>query len=398
MNSTKPPVIIILNRISTNKLNLVPILKKCKKNIILFCDTQNAPFYVSEFNVKIFENIGENHLVELSIFELSNTFEIIKIIVLEEHDIIRAAYLRDLLQIPGQTLESALLFRDKFLLKEKVKSKIPVADYALVNSPIDIINFTNKFQFPVVLKPRDEMGAMGVYVIDNYFALKEWIKKNFQPNILIERYISGLMYHVDGIIVNDSISFISVSQYIGNCLSSKENFSLGSITLNQDNTKAKRLSDMTKKLLSMLPKPSNMTFHIEYFENNNQFILCEAASRTGGVYIAKLINLKYGINLDEWLVSSELDIPYFPTPEKKSVFAAMTVPPKPKRLLAYPTSLPFTFCKYYERRGKEGTHYSNYHACAGRYASFIIENDSIDSVERKIMEVKKYVEENTTWE
>lgn len=398
MNQQKKSIIIIINRLPINKLNLIPILRKCKKEIILFCDTKNAMPYTFQFNTKVFDNIGENHLVELVIHEISSQYNISKIISLEEHDIIRTAYLRELLHIPGQTLKSAKLFRDKFLLKEKVKGKIPIAEYALVNTPIDIVDFTQKFQFPVILKPRDEMGSIGIQLINDSVSLNNWIEKNFTSNILVEKYISGTMYHVDGIIINNCIKFISVSEYIGTCLKSKtDSDALGSILLNENNIKAKKLANLTRNLLKLLDKPLNMTFHIEYFEYNNQFILCEAASRTGGVYISKLIQLKYGINLDEWFVSSELGIPYTPSTKKETYFAAMTIPPKPKRLLSYPKSVPYSFCKYYERRGKEGTLYSNYHTCAGRYAAFIVEGESPSSVQEKIMEVQKYVETNTLW-
>lgn len=174
---------LLIVRISIEKLNLLPILSKCGHRIMIFCDVKNAVIYSKHFDVMEFEDIGENHLVELAVLDLRKDYNIKKIIVLEEHDIIRAAQLREYLNIEGQNLESALLFRDKFLLKQRVRGKIPVADYRLVESPIDIKEFIDEYDFPVVMKPRDGMGSIDVSIIRNLSELNLWVMHHYKSNI-----------------------------------------------------------------------------------------------------------------------------------------------------------------------------------------------------------------------
>lgn len=248
------------------------------------------------------------------------------------------------------------------------------------------------------MKPRDGMGSIDVSIIRNLSELNLWVMHHYKSNILIEKYIAGEMYHVDGIIINNSIEFICVSRYIGTCLGSTKNEGLGSVVLNEDDSSHKALVSITKNLFQLISKPCNMTFHVEFFRKDQDFILCEAASRTGGAYVTRLINEKYGCNLDEWFVCAELGIPYIKGDKRKEIYAAMIVPPLKKRLISYPLEIPYSFCVYYERRGNEGQDYSNYGTCVGRYASFIVKGKTYDDVKLKIKEVKDYVERNTKWE
>lgn len=74
-----------------------------------------------------------------------------------EQDIIRAARLRKFLKIEQpytQTLESALCFRDKIIMKERLQTKnINVPKFKRIESTDDIFFFIKENGFPVVIKP-----------------------------------------------------------------------------------------------------------------------------------------------------------------------------------------------------------------------------------------------------
>ena len=86
--------------------------------------------------------------------ENSNIF--IKVVVLSENDLIRGARIRKLLGIQtGQTVENALRYRDKVLMKDILREGwVAVPECSPVESAADLITFTRLHGFPVVVKPR----------------------------------------------------------------------------------------------------------------------------------------------------------------------------------------------------------------------------------------------------
>ena len=78
--------------------------------------------------------------------------------------------------LPTQSLTTANLAADKFLMKEQLKvAGVNIPKFAIVNSFADIGKFQAKNPGKSVLKPTDSRGSRGVLVIDgksdNFFAI-----------------------------------------------------------------------------------------------------------------------------------------------------------------------------------------------------------------------------------
>ncbi|MBI3341640.1 5-(carboxyamino)imidazole ribonucleotide synthase [Candidatus Curtissbacteria bacterium] len=77
---------------------------------------------------------------------------------------------------PGETLE---IIQDKFLQKQFLqKLNIPIADFAVVNSQIDLEQFIQKYKYPVILKARVHgYDGRGNALIRKKAEIKEAFKK-----------------------------------------------------------------------------------------------------------------------------------------------------------------------------------------------------------------------------
>ncbi|MGL5379970.1 ATP-grasp domain-containing protein, partial [Clostridium sp.] len=123
----------------------------------------------------------------------------------------------------------------------------------------------------------------------------------------IEEYISGDMYHVDGIFDGEKIIFIVVSKYNTGCLEFKNNKPLSSYIIGENELRLKIVKEANKLLTGMM-KNIRSSFHIEFIvEGDERIVLCEVASRTGGALISKTIEMKYGVTLNEYSCLIQLD-------------------------------------------------------------------------------------------
>ena len=88
---------------------------------------------------------------------------------------------------------------DKAIAKSlMLDNDIPTADYAVVDTakpgPVDFIKgITDKFAFPVVIKPIDEGSSIGLNIVAKKEQLREAIEEatQYNPRFLVEKYISG---------------------------------------------------------------------------------------------------------------------------------------------------------------------------------------------------------------
>lgn len=220
----------------------------------------------------------------------------------EEFDIIRAASLREYFKIGGQYESSALVFRNKILMKDLVKQngfKVPA--YQATNSGMDLIKFVDKYGFPVITKPRTGVGSIKTIVIKNQQDLRDYLKSNYNchyhSNLMVESFIDGPVYQIDGLYQDGKI-YAWPSKYVNSCLEmALEGKILGSHLLSAQNPLTKKLISYANGLVRIFPVQEQMPFHLEVFVTDSQqeIIFCEIASRIGG-HVNK--NWKYGLNID----------------------------------------------------------------------------------------------------
>jgi len=90
-----------------------------------------------------------------------------------EAHILPTAHVREKCGIPGTSVRSSYLCRDKPAMKEALRAAgLPCAASDGVASVAEVRAFVERVGFPIILKPRDAAGAAGTYRVDNDSQLK----------------------------------------------------------------------------------------------------------------------------------------------------------------------------------------------------------------------------------
>ena len=141
---------------------------------------------------------------------IARTEKIDRIVALDDFDVEKAASLREHLRVPGMGETTARYFRDKLAMRIQAKSKgIPVPDFLHVLNYNEISEFADRVTFPYMVKPRLMAGAHGLKKVNNKEELWNRINGlgNEQSFYLMERFLSGNIYHVDSIFYQNEIRF-----------------------------------------------------------------------------------------------------------------------------------------------------------------------------------------------
>ncbi|NUM60369.1 MAG: hypothetical protein HUU56_17195 [Bdellovibrionaceae bacterium] len=293
--------------------------------LVLFTDKdrleKNSEFRKLFYRIFEIENFRQNAILEKSVIDYHHIEKIDFLFVPREFDIIRGARLREKLNIQGLTSFQAEAFRDKLVMKDLCrKANIPLIPYMPINDAVDLINAKEQFKLPMVLKPRTGAGEIGLTILrteEEYLNfLTQIYKNNFYDRslgLLAEKYSSLKMWHLDGIVINGEIKFFLASEYVGpypqNIPPWTQYGISGSFMHEPESQLSLEAKDFLKKVFRALPTPKNTTFHVEvWYDENNGFLLNEAAARTGGFLVHQMFALSLGILPDAIWLAAEIGI------------------------------------------------------------------------------------------
>ncbi|MCC3769741.1 acetyl-CoA carboxylase biotin carboxylase subunit family protein, partial [Streptomyces sp. UNOC14_S4] len=100
-----------------------------------------------------FADYGRDDALEARAVCLGREHRVRRLVSLAERDVVRAARVRRLLGLPGQSVESALAFRDKYLMKTLVaEAGLRVPRFRKVDRAEDVLDFAAAVGGPVVVK------------------------------------------------------------------------------------------------------------------------------------------------------------------------------------------------------------------------------------------------------
>ncbi|MGX9818214.1 ATP-grasp domain-containing protein [Lactococcus lactis] len=391
--------IVILDREGSEKRPYFDWLKGFKENIYVLGYKETINSFRDKRAIG-FPEFEENPDVENYILYINSTDPISHVFSFEEGSVIRSAAIRKNLNLAGQTVESALQFRDKLIMKNIMKNaSVPVPDFQAYHHIMDLLCFIKQHGFPILLKPRNKWASKGVVKVDSYETLKEYLRKNKLENYMMEEYVEGNEYHVDGVVVEGRIKFICASQYLNNCLKLYENNEcLGSIMLDRHSELSQRLFNFADRVLSSMHCPSFTPFHMEVFveEGTQQMKLCEIGSRSVGGDYTKVIEKAYGINLDKYYILSELGLPLPDIKNNTALYGKVWIPPQK----GYISSIPLLndFGAYEQENSDYENQYFNGLKKQMDYlltVSFTGKNE--EELTKNALSIKKFFLDNIIW-
>ena len=139
-----------------------------------------------------------------------------------EAHIMSTAQVREACTIPGTSVHTAWLCRDKPSMKEALRAAgVPTAASAAVDSAAEAHAFAEQVGFPLILKPRSGAGASGTVRVDDpaelHHALGVFGGQGVD-SIAVEEFIEGHEGFYDTIAVNGQVAVDFASHYYPNVL------------------------------------------------------------------------------------------------------------------------------------------------------------------------------------
>lgn len=352
-------------------------------------------------HVERFDSFDADGLTEIRALELAKSFAFTRVFAQSEHDLIRAAELREWLALPGQSLKSAITFRDKLLMKNRARTAgVATPDFAPLHRPLDLYRFAADHGYPCVVKPRWGAGSRGVRVLRSEGDLKHFLQQPLPAHYMVESFDDAPLYHVDGLATDNELFFVSVSRYVGTCLSFQRGESSGGVLLNPAEALSKRLVDVTAALLCGLPWTRHLAIHAELFaDESGEARLCEIAARPGGSRTTDPIDLVYGLNVYQQWVRLSFELPVALPPARPwSAAGYLRIPPRCGVLRYAPESIPFEWVADYRMNYRTGDRCDEPTFSGANVASFIVTGADTEEVESRVRILDAWFREQLQWD
>ncbi len=230
----------------------------------------------SDFNINLYEN-SSDEIMKLSKQLKNKVSKIDAIIGDKEETVIPAAKVRELLQLKGVSLKTAILSRDKIPMKEamqRIGVRVPL--FISLDKKIIFSKIRKKFnstKSKIVYKPRLDSSSRGIIIFDTINEVEKYHKtKGLSPEYQLEEFIDFQTCQIDGVVRNNEIIFFTINEYINSSYEYQHNNKPLIVVSYMNKKVIKKSFDTTKKILSGISL-SDGVFHLEVFiEPNGELV------------------------------------------------------------------------------------------------------------------------------
>ena len=237
---------------------------------------------------------------------INNKYKINAVIPGVEYYIPLTAKIAELLKLKGLSHKAALLVTDKNKMMNALYSKINgVPKHKLVKTKHELEEYIKEIGFPCVLKPIDQAGSNNVKKVNNLeeaILAFQNIQKNdgcvnlhgdriVSSNAMVSEYAPGVVYSVDGYIIDGKAKVVSISE---NFFATNSFVELGGI-LSKKTTETfrTRLESKVQTIATILDL-QYCPYHLELKYDGDTFHFIEIAGRMSGFNIPKYFPKVFG--------------------------------------------------------------------------------------------------------
>src|SRR5262245_23061919 len=224
--------------------------------------------------------------------------------VVEAH-IMPTAKVREACGIPGTTVRTAFLCRDKPAMKEALRTGgVPCAQSTAASSAAEVFAFAEKVGFPLILKPRDGAGASGAVRVDQMSEIEPALRSLGAKSVAVEEFIEGHEGFYDTLTIKGEVVHDFVSHYYPNVLEAMRTrwISPQFVATNRFPSAEAygELQVLGKKVVEILGIETSAT-HMEWFFGPKGLKFSEIGCRPPGVRAWDLYNVANDMDLyREW--------------------------------------------------------------------------------------------------
>ncbi|MGN6795586.1 MAG: ATP-grasp domain-containing protein [Streptosporangiaceae bacterium] len=201
-----------------------------------------------------------------------------------------AAQVREACTIPGTSVRTAWLCRDKPSMKQALREAgVPTAASTAASSADEVRAFAERSGYPLILKPRSGAGALDTVRVDDAAGLDQALSVfggQGAESIAVEEFVEGHEGFYDTIAIDGQVAMDFVSHYYPNVLEAMRTrwISPQFISTNRLDTAPEyaELRDMGRRVLSALGIGTSAT-HMEWFFGPKGLRFSEIGCRPPGV-------------------------------------------------------------------------------------------------------------------
>ena len=224
-----------------------------------------------------------------------------------DYSMFAVAYLTDKYNLPGPKIDSLIITNNKYLQRLVAKKNgIPQPNYLLCMTFTEVIEAVDILGLPVMLKPIDNRGSIGISKVEQKDDLKraffDAIANSHSRQIIVEEFVPGNIVTVEGIYTDTfyNLSFSTKKmhpKFLSNAMHLQYPGDLPDNVIN-------KIYEMNIDIIKQIGIDFGLT-HSEFIVNDNEINFLEIANRGGGVHISnKILPYITDIDLPEIILNS----------------------------------------------------------------------------------------------
>jgi biotin carboxylase len=220
--------------------------------------------------------------------------------------VLTAARLRERFGVPGMTLDTVRGFRDKQIMKERVKAAgLRVPHSERVRTVSEARTAAERIGFPLVLKPIAGAGSADTHRVEDASELETVLKRMLHVSeASCEEFIDGEEFTFDTVCVGGRPLFVNVAQYLPRPLVARTNEWISPVIVTVRDLEQPRLAGgirLGMQVLDALGMGDGFT-HMEWFRKpDGEVVFGEIGCRPGGAKLVDQMNYTCDIDLfREW--------------------------------------------------------------------------------------------------
>lgn len=357
----------------------VPFLKECKRqgcHVILLTTTENKEMPWPHEAIDELLDMPDLRVqpdLTYAVSYLMRDRLIDRIVALDDYDVEHAADLREHLRLAGMGHSVARLFRDKLAMRTRARAQgIRVPNFVGMFNYDDIRAFMAASPPPWVFKPRMLAGSEGIRKFHDAEPMWRLLDElgDQKSYYLMEQFIAGEVFHVDGLMWQGEVLFSLVSQYGVPPMTALQGGGVFSTrVLPRESATAVALRQLNEKLMHLFGRQNGPT-HSEFIcAEDGEFYFLETAARVAGGNIDLLIEAATGITIWQEAACIELaDVrgETYQLPPVRQDYAG---------LIACPSNVPYADMSAYTDEE------IFQRPCSAEFASLIVGSPSYERVE-----------------
>ncbi len=234
-----------------------------------------------------------------------------RVICLWEPGVVLAAKLRVALGVAGMSVDDAIAFRNKDIMKARISAAgIRCPRHRGATTAAGVRAAAEEIGYPLIIKPIDGAGSMDTFRVDDATDLEAALKRlTHVGHVNVEEFIEAEEFTFDTICVNGQMQYCNVGYYRPRPLVARSVEWISPQTICLRDVKSPWVADGVQMGADVLEamNPGNAFTHMEWYrKSDGEVVFGEIAARPPGARTVDLMNYVSDVDLYMGYAEAEL--------------------------------------------------------------------------------------------